>query len=166
MTTFKHSMQLVQLKKHDPVAAAKAELLIKTGLWAMAGKLIAGTLKNILAEINDPRERLYQSLLAMVERGDVYDKAEVGTYKSHTVTLSQQPDNKMRLYARGTLSSSPVVIYGRDWKRQSSAYTGEWKITDDARAYNDGDCRRVFDAWVNKIDTMPVYESRYNGATL
>ena len=140
MTTFKHAMQLVQLQRLDPPAAAKAELLHKSGFWSEARKVIVKAMKRALARQSAKQNEtpsMWGKVLEAIETGNLPPEGKQMKLTQAT-TLFHRRDGYIVL-RNGNGLSRPIARWGRDWDRLSSAFAGKWKLTDEAQ--------RNFEAW-------------------
>lgn len=139
-----HLNQLKQLEKLDPQAHERAKSLLDSGYPAMAGKVIVEAMQAALARLNDPVEKLWRNIVATVESQNLPvisgAQVEVGKLGRKTVYLYRRFDNRFALYDGLGRSSRPIARWGRDWDQVSSAYSGKYKLTDEAR--------RNFELWL------------------
>lgn len=70
------------------------------------------------------RKLLEEKRIALNKSGDRMPIA----YK---VELYRRSDGKLA-FKSGSITSKPVAHFGRDWKKTSTAYGGQWKLTDNA----------------------------------
>ncbi len=150
MSTFRHANQLIQLRKLNPPAAARATSLYNRGLWGTAAKIVTTGLKEVLARQNDPAEMLWRAILANIkaQKFPVGKNIAIGEYRGRMAYLFRRRDDKIVLYSNGR-SSKPIAMLVSDLSHISGPRS-RWALVDEARAYNEGDARRAFEEWVRQ----------------
>jgi len=148
MGKFKHALQLRQLKRLDPSAAARAESILP---WfpTSAALIVTTALKKQLRLIGSrpaSREVVIAALTELVESQSLPVRpGHVVTLTYHLgapIQLYRRPDNRFALRWRLKMSG-PVVFFGRDMDHISSARAGKYKLVPT--------WRKVFDKWWTEI---------------
>ncbi len=148
MAKFKHALQLQQLKRLDPPAAARAESLLP---WfpTSAALIVTTALKKQLRRLGNlpaSKEAVIASLIKRVEGQELPIRSGQGVtliyHLGAPIQLYRRSDDRFALRWRLKMSG-PVAIFGHDIDHVSSAHAGKYKLSP---AW-----RKSFEAWWAEI---------------
>ena len=133
----RHKLQLRQLKNLNPGAASVAEPLILAGRTADADSIIVTAMQAELTRRTDPVEAIWQRILSILETRQTPvisgSQVEVGKIGSKTIFIFMRTDGKLGLYDGLYRTTPPIATWGADDDNISSANSGKWHLTDNAR---------------------------------
>lgn len=139
--TFRHQHQLIQLKRLDPPAHARAETALNNGFVAIASSIVTTALQAALTRFTHPEDQAWTEIVQLIEAQKL--PPVPGTlcpaiaWQGRLISFYRRgTDDRVVLYNKALGSSRPIAFFGRDWdpNHQSSAYAGRWKLTSEARA--------------------------------
>ena len=132
-----HSLQLQQVKKFNHSAALEAAALYLVGRNADAGAVIVAAMQAELTRRTDPVEAIWQRIKSILETRQTpviaRSQVEVGRIGNKTIVIFMRSDGKLALYDGLSRTTPPIAVWGKDNENISSAYSGKWHLTDNAR---------------------------------